>query len=317
MLAFLGRRTMGALTYEPPEGDADQRETIDLVAAARSAKQVLEREHPGELDPALISAGGTAGGMMPKVLVAISPDRSRFVTGADRIPGGMEAWLIKFNQSGGNESTWCHLERVYFLMAEAAGIEVPETLLLPDRNGVEHFGIRRFDRSLEDPNQRSHIHTYSGLMDLDMTDSSHDYDTLLRVTNRLTANRKEVEAQFRRMLFNLLGCNGDDHAKNFSFRMDARGEWTLSPAYDLTFSENTLGGNWLLIGGKRSGLSYDDLLRLAETHAISKRSLDGMLSQVRDGLARWPDLAKQHGIGPGWRETIAERMRQIGKALQA
>jgi serine/threonine-protein kinase HipA len=311
MLAYLGARTMGTFTYEPSEGGKDQQEAIDLVTAAASSRYLMKKEHGGELDVALLSAGQTAGGMMPKVLAAISPDNSNIVTGSDKIPKGMNAWLIKLNDSQLKESTKCHLEHAYFELARMAGVRVPETMMLSDSNGVEHFAIRRFDRDLVDPNSRIHLHTFSGLLEIDMADSSHDYDTLLRVTARLTRKHREVEEQFKRMLFNLFCVVRDDHAKNFSFLMDGSGEWALSPAYDLGYSENELGGNWMLIGGKRSQISYDDIYKMADTHSIKRDEVDSMIDEVRVGMDQWLDISKRSKVGPGWRHTIHKHHQQI------
>jgi serine/threonine-protein kinase HipA len=311
MLAYLGKRTIGSLTYEPSAGDEDQQEAVDLVSAASSSRKLMKQDHGSELDAALVQAGQTAGGMMPKLLAAISHDCEKIVTGSDQIPDGMNAWLIKLNDSGAKTSTRCHMEDAYFKLARAAGLRVPETMMVRDSKGVEHFAIRRFDRDLEDPNFRIHLHTFSGLLEIDMADPSNDYDTLLRATARLTGNQVEIEEQFRRMLFNLLGSVRDDHAKNFSFQMDRGGEWTLSPAYDLGYSDNELGGNWLLIDGKRNGITYDDLYRMADNYSISRDKLDAMIDGVREACGTWLTIAEDSKVGSGWRNTIHQSHLQI------
>jgi len=311
MLAYLGDRTIGAITYEPAMGDKDQQEAIDLVAAAVSSRKLMAKDHGSELDAALVQAGQTAGGAMAKVLAAISPDLSHIVTGADIIPEGMGAWLIKLNVSGEKTSTRGHLEYAYFQLAREAGLCVPETMMIRDSNEAEHFAIRRFDRDLVDPNVRSHIHTFAGLMELDIADPSHDYDTLLRVTSRMTGSLVETEEQFKRMLFNLFSSVRDDHAKNFSFIMNKAGNWSLTPAYDLGYSDNELGGNWLLINGKRNHITYDDLYRMATNHSISRDRLDLMIHDIREALDKWESIAKRSNIGPGWLHTIQKHHQLI------
>jgi serine/threonine-protein kinase HipA len=304
MLSYLGKRTMGALSYAPAKDDSTAQEAIDLVNAARSARAIEAMEHDNTLDPAIVKAGGTAGGATPKLLAAIAPDRSRILTGPDVIPDGMEAWLIKLNTNSNKASSICQVEQTYFEMARAAGITVPQTMLIADRKGIEHFAIQRFDRAHADPNQRIHIHSYAAMAGIDFSEPTSDYEQLLRLTKNLTRNFQDVCEQFRRMLFNLLASNREDHAKNFSFAMDGSGQWSNTPAYDLLYTDNDLGGNWILIGGKRNNIRYDDLKKLAELMGIPERTLKEMLAQVRDAIAQWPELAKANGVGPGLRRVV-------------
>ena len=117
------------------------------------------------------------------------------------------------------------------------------------------------------------------------------------------------------MLFNLLASNRDDHAKNFSFTMDSAGKWTNTPAYDLLYTDNDLGGNWMLIGGKRNDIRYDDLKRLADLMGIPQRRLNEMLEQVQDALAQWPALAKANGIGTGLRTVVQSVIEDLNRTL--
>ncbi len=316
MLSYLGERTMGALSYEPCKEDLDAQQAIDLVSTARSAKEILAYEHGENLDPAIMRAGGTAGGATPKLLAAISADNGKIITGASEIPSGMQAWLIKLNTAEQQAAALAQLEHAYFQMARTAGIRVPNTQLLSDANDVQHFAIERFDRDLKNPNQRIHIHSYAAMAGLDFSAPDCDYEDLLRLTKHLTRNFEDVSEQFRRMLFNLLACNRDDHAKNFSFQMDASGHWSLTPAYDLLYTDNELGGNWMLLSGKRSNICYDDLLKLAELMGISKRRFDEMLSEVQDALAQWQDIAKQSGVGTGLRRTVQIVLKDLNKQLK-
>jgi len=315
ILSYLGRRTMGALTYEPASGDTHQNQTIDLISAAQSARNTLEQSHEGILDPAILQGGATAGGAMPKILAAISPDAKRIVTGADHIPKGMEAWMIKLTSTHEPEQTFPLIEKAYFDMAEAAGIEVPRNRLLYDPEGRAHFAIKRFDRIASDPNTRRHIQTYCALTEIDMADANHDYDTLLRTTAALTQSQAAVNAQFRQMLFNVLAHNHDDHAKNFSFCMEPDGSWQLSPAYDLSFNENSLGGNWLLVGGKRSGISRAYFKTLARTHTISDTHFQQMLDEVKDAVLRWPEFAQRYDLSAGWTQKIQTAVSTMIKGL--
>ncbi|MDQ8195421.1 type II toxin-antitoxin system HipA family toxin [Coraliomargarita sp. SDUM461004] len=315
MLSYLGSRTMGALTYAPAKDEADAQEMIDLVNAAQSAKSLQQMEHLDHLDPAIVQAGGTAGGATPKLLAAISPDRSRILTGPSNIPSGMEAWIIKLNTTQAKTSSICQIEQTYFELAKKAGIHVPDTMLLPDKNGVPHFAIRRFDRERSNPNHRLHIHSYAAMAGIDFSSPSTDYEDLLRLTKNLTRNFEDVCEQFRRMLFNLLASNRDDHAKNFSFSMDSEGKWTNTPAYDLLYTNNDLGGNWMLIRGKRNNIRYQDLKQLADLMGISQNQLNTMLEQIQDALSQWPTLAKANGIGTGLRNVVQTVIKDLHSSL--
>lgn len=298
LLSYLGDRTMGALTYEPADGDVEAQVEIDLIKAAIAARNLQEQVHEERIDTDALPGAQTAGGMAAKVLAAISSDKSEIVTGSSHIPPGKEAWMVKLNTKRAKESSVCQLEMAYFDLARLAGITVPNTFLIPDVDGIEHFGIQRFDRKLDDPNQRIHLHSFAGLLGLDFGETTHDYDQLLRVTRALTMNASQVDAQFVRMVFNLLASVRDDHAKNFSFLMDESGKWSVSPAYDLIYSDNELGGNWTLIGGERSQVTMNHLLELGETHSVSSARVHAIVQQVVEALKEWPRIALERGLGP-------------------
>ena len=315
MLGSLGNRTMGALTYEPCDERAEDQTSVDLVEAALSAGSVLVHEHGRKLDPAIATAGGTAGGATPKLLAAISPDGSRIITGSDKIPEGMEAWLVKLNTADKKDASLIQLEHAYFSMAEAAGLKVPATRLLIDQAGAPHFAIRRFDRDLTDPNRRIHIQTYAAIAGIDFREPTSDYENLLRLTKDLTRNHEEVVEQFRRMVFNVLACNRDDHAKNFSFCMNESGEWSLSPAYDLLYTDNDLGGNWMMVQGKRSGVTMDEFQRLARLMGLSRHELGLIMDQTRDALSQWKKFARNSGVGPGLSMVVNGMLAHAEKSL--
>ncbi|MEM8867314.1 MAG: type II toxin-antitoxin system HipA family toxin [Verrucomicrobiota bacterium] len=308
ILSYLGNRTMGALTYSPPEGDREQEHAVNLVNAARSARQLIEKEHGPKLDPALVASGATAGGAMPKILIAMSASGDRILTGATETPADMEPWLLKLDTIGDESTSKCRLEYAYSKMAADCGIRIPNTRLIKDSNQVDHFAIRRFDRALTKPNQKIHTHSYAGLFHLNFRDSSFDYDDLLRRTRGLTRSENEVREQFKRIVFNILGHNRDDHAKNFSFQMDASGAWNLTPAYDLIFSENNLGGNWMLLNGKRGQIVKQDLLDLARQHSIPEKLTETIIDETQDTLADWARYASEAGLGEGYTKAIEKAL---------
>lgn len=310
MLSALGERTMGALSYEPAEDAPSEQESIDLCAAVRSARSLQLESHGNALDPAIVRAGGTAGGASPKLLAACSPDHSEILTGAANIPEGFEPWLIKLNTSDNGGETEPRSEMAYFAMARMAGIDTPQTTLIRDRDGLAHFAIRRFDRAEDAPNQRIHLHSYAAMAELDFSQSTHDYADLLRLTKKLCRDHSALSQQFRRMLFNVLACNQDDHAKNFSFLMDSNGNWRLSPAYDLTYTLTRLGGNWTSVQGKRAAIRYDDFLQLAELMGLNKKEFDHLLETVKDAVQHWPTLAKENGLGAAYTKVVQSSIQQ-------
>lgn len=295
ILAYLGERTMGALTYTPPTGDESQQQAIDLVNAAISARHIIELEHGQTLDPVLIQAGGTAGGVQPKILASIADDDT-IITGASQVPAGMTPWIIKLNTDGTKPSAYAPLEYAYSQMAKDSGIHVPDTQLLTDKNGVRHFAIKRFDRKTKAPNQRIHTHSYAAVAGVDYQSLSGSYEHLLQTTYALTRSYKELSQQLLRSIFNVLSHNHDDHAKNFAFQMDDKGIWKLSPAYDLSLSENHTKGNWLTLNGKRRGIGPQDIYTLAADYRISSKEVDEWIHTVKTVVSNWKDYAHQAGV---------------------
>lgn len=309
ILAYLGDRTMGALTYEPPSGDHEQQQAVDLVNAAQSARHIVELAHGQTLDPALLQAGGTAGGVQPKILASISADGT-ILTGADQVPDGMTPWIIKLNTEGGKPTAYAPLEHAYFQMAKDCGIRVPDTQLLTDANGVRHFAIQRFDRRPDAPNQRVHIHSYAALAGVDYQSLDGSYEHLLQTTHTLTRSHKELHEQVRRMIFNVLSHNHDDHAKNFAFQMDDDGTWQLSPAYDLTLSVNRTKGNWLSINGKRGGIGTEDIYQLADDYRIPHREIDERIDTTKAVLSRWTDYAEASEVSKPLTQAASQQLAE-------
>lgn len=307
-LAYLGARTMGALSFFPPADDqptAD--EHIDLQRLSDAAEQVLEGA-TSELLPQLQYAGGTPGGARPKVLVAIKGDQMR--TGAELPPEGYESWLIKFTGKRESADTGA-VEHVYANLARRAGIRVPETRLFVTAEGQRCFGVRRFDRVSA---TRLHIHTLAGLLNADFRVPNLDYDHFLRVTSQLTRSHVDVSEAFRRMLFNVLAHNRDDHGKNTSYIMGWDGQWSLAPAYDLTFSPGMGGHHTMAVNGETSCPTWAHMLALARPAGIDERAALTMLEQVREAVHAWPIEARSHEVDA---ETIVRQGKRLAAVEQA
>ncbi|MBK8240271.1 MAG: type II toxin-antitoxin system HipA family toxin [Deltaproteobacteria bacterium] len=296
-LTYLGRRTMGALTYHPPAESEDSPSRLGLAELAAQAEQLLGSE--GEVLPELRRAGGSPGGARPKVVVGVRG--SQVLSGVDELPDGWTHWLVKFaiGSDGADEG---RLEHAYMRMAEAAGIAVPPHRLFAQ---ARFFGVQRFDR--EGPSNRVHMHTLGGLLHADFRLPSCDYDQLLRVARALTGDARAVTECFRRMVFNVVAHNRDDHAKNFAFLMDAGGQWSLSPAYDLVFARGPGGEHTMTIDGEGKAPTKEGVLRLGARHGIDRASAQAIIEQVEDAVARWRSLARDSG-------ATAKRVKAIGDA---
>lgn len=302
-LAFLGTRTMGALTYHPPAGPADrQARGLDLHAMARASQEVIQGTAK-EVLPQLVRAGGSPAGARPKVLVGVSGEE--ILSGEDDLPPGYAHWIVKF-QTRQDAPDVGPAELAYSLMAKEAGITMPPTRLFETAQGERFFGVERFDRQ---GNRRFHIHTFGNLIHANFRIPSCDYRQLLEVTRILTKNHQDVLECYRRMVFNVLAHNRDDHVKNFAFRMTAEGGWELAPAYDLIFAPGPGGEHTMTIAGEGRAPARGHLLKLADLAGISERDAQAILDEVAAAVASWRPHARAAGVG-------ARSARAIEKAVQ-
>ncbi len=290
-LAFLGTRTMGALTYHPPAEPAGRdARLLDLYEMAQASEQVL-RGASEQVLPELLRAGGSPGGARPKVLVGIRGDE--MLSGEADLPAGFAHWIVKFHAREDPPDTGA-VELAYATMARDAGIDIPQSRLFETAHRQRFFGVERFDR---EGNRRSHVHTFGNLIHVDFRVPSCDYRQLFEVTRILTRNHREVLECYRRMVFNVLTHNRDDHAKNFAFRLKHDGEWQLAPAYDLVFSPGPGGEHSMTVAGEGRGPASSDMRRLAESAGIAPRDADNILDEVASAAARWRAHARRAGVG--------------------
>jgi serine/threonine-protein kinase HipA len=301
-LAHVGRHGMGALGYEPDLSDSDRAAVVlELDAIARDAGTVLKGEE-GPVIEKLLKLNGASAGARPKVVAQVSADRTRIMHGPALLPEGYAHWMIKF-PSAQDDAAAGAAEYAYSLMARAAGIAMPETHLFTARK-KRYFGIERFDR---DGDRRIHMHSLSGLLHADHRVSSLDYDALLKATQILTRDATEVERAFRLACFNVLARNRDDHAKNVSFLLeDATGQWTLAPAYDLTFSSGPGGEQSMTVMGEGKSPGPVHLRALAKKHGL--RNGAPILAEVLDAIAAWPQHAEAAGLTKKAAKLISDRI---------
>jgi serine/threonine-protein kinase HipA len=301
-LAYIGTRGMGALTYRPSTAADDEGVRIDLDAVVHQAERILEGSAEDVL-PALRIAGGSPAGARPKVLVGMRED-GHLISGTAELPPGYGHYLIKFN-SREDAPEMGAVEAAYSAMARAAGVDVPASRLFETHDGGRYFGAERFDRA---GNSRLHMHTLSGLLHASHRIPSMDYEGFLRATRSLTRDQRQVDEAFRRMAFNVLAHNRDDHVKNFSYLMRRDGQWRLTPAYDLVFSEGPRGEHTMAVAGEAANPTVSDMLRVASACDVDDAAARRIIEQVREAVHRWPELARSTGVPE---PTIAE----IGRAL--
>jgi serine/threonine-protein kinase HipA len=303
-LAHVGFHGMGALVYEPDYSPSELVDGyIDLDQLAQQAGEVLTGSSD-EIIQELLFLNGSSAGARPKALIGVDVARQNITHGAKQLADGFEPWLIKFpNSQDGLDSG--AIEYVYALMAKEAGVVMSEAHLFAASKGSGYFAAKRFDR---DGTKRYHMHTASGLLHSDFRTPSLDYEDLLTLTGRLTRDVREVEKMYRQAVFNVLAHNRDDHAKNFSFLMDEKGEWTLSPAYDLTFSNGPGGEQSTMVMGEGRNPGAKQLIKLGIEAGLSNVIVDECIAETKAALGQWKTLANEYGISQTNIDLINKRL---------
>ncbi|OJX09372.1 MAG: phosphatidylinositol kinase, partial [Burkholderiales bacterium 68-20] len=316
-LAYMGQRSMGALTFKPSRGPSktppSALQMSHLVAQARSAihGSFDRSDHAGEALRQIIQVGTSAGGARAKAAIAWNPHTQEVRTGQFDIPEGFQAWLLKFDGIGadaqlGEGRNYGRIEYAYSLMAKAAGITMSECHLL-EEEGRAHFMTRRFDRS---GNERHHMQTLCAMAHLDFNQiGAHSYHQLFQTARALGLGRPALEEILRRMVFNVLAANHDDHTKNFSFLLRQGHAWELAPAYDITFAFNP-GNKWLKqhlmsVNGKFEGITEQDFREVADRYELLGVCKD-IVAGVRAAVAQWPGFATEAGVPQALAEDIAQ-----------
>ncbi|MDM3870012.1 type II toxin-antitoxin system HipA family toxin [Porticoccus sp. W117] len=312
-LCYTGTRGMGALEFEPAtdlEQNADKalevQQLVELASMAFANRQTLdthlsEGSDQGLLD--ILSVGTSAGGARAKAVIAFNPKTNQVRSGQLQLPADFEHWLIKFDGVEFNgdwgvadPAGYGLLEYSYYQIARSCGIDMMESRLFQE-NGRNHFMTRRFDRS--DNGQKLFMQTLGALAHFDYWESGYySYEQLFMVMKQLHIPQASIEQQFRRTVFNLVGCNQDDHVKNFSFTMNRNGQWDIAPAYDLCHSEgsNFTRNHQLSINGKTNNFDMADLKHLANYAGLPRGREKRILDEVLDGFSRWPELANELNI---------------------
>lgn len=306
-LAIVGRRGAGALVYEPAMEADEPSGDLDVDALGLESLDVLAGLEGNELLTTLEQLGASSGGARPKILVAIDA-AGNVRAGADNIPPGYRAWIIKF-RAPRDRADAGPLEAAYADMARAARIDVAPTRLLPSRrNEFGYFATQRFDRG--EHGERLHLLSAAGLLDTPWEIPAIDYNGLMSATRFVTRDQANVEQLFRRMIFNVAAHNRDDHAKQHAFLMDALGTWRLSPAYDLTFSGGPGGEHYLAIGARADNITFGDVLAIAKRQSISATKATAIIEDVRAAAADFPRFASAYDVPRAAVEEIATVLRR-------
>lgn len=311
-LCYVGKRAMGALEFIPAvhvNGVNESTEIYirELMSLSESIfkersrfHELIRQDDKSILD--ILKVGTSAGGAKPKAIIAYKDDTGEVRSGQVPAPEGFSYWILKFD--GGtysehheitdNPQGIGNIEYAYYKMATACGIEMSECRLLSEGD-CNHFMTRRFDRTAT--GEKIHMQTAAGIAHLDR-DTRHSYEELFGVLRRLNLHYKDFEQLYRRMAFNVIARNHDDHTKNFSFLMDKTGQWSFAPAYDLCFSYNP-SGRWtsrhqLSLNSKTDDFTRKDLLAVAQNIGI--RDANHIIEEVRSSVAAWPDIAKDCGV---------------------
>lgn len=310
-LALVGDQGRGALVFAPSTVPADAVETLDLDLLAEAAITLLAGETPALADT-LANLGGGSGGARPKVHVGFNADGAVSV-GSGETPPGFDPWLVKFRAPEDPEDIG-PIEAAYAEMAAAAGITMSPHRLVPARSGHPYFATRRFDRP--DGGGRLHMVSLAGAVEAPADWPSASYDTYLRATRAITRRTEDVVEAFRRMIFNVLASNRDDHTRQHAYLMDAAGTWTLAPAYDLTHSPGPGGEHYMDIEGEGRRPTRGHVLALAARHGLAERIVVPMIDEVRAAVSDWPTFAAATEVTTASRGRIAEAIAAVGADFQ-
>lgn len=317
-LIFIGKRGMGAFEYYPEIALPPIIAPIDIKSLANLTQKIVKEREQAIISPsesvtyqALIAVGTSAGGRQPKAILAINPNSGEIRSGQIEQPDGYEYYILKF---GDSVRSVAEIEMTYNELGRNAGITVPDAKLI-EVEGTKHYLSKRFDR-----NGKEKIHTQTLAAIYPEADS---YERLIWVCHKLHLPESDCEEVYRRMVFNILFNNTDDHNKNFSFLMDQSGVWKLAPAYDMTFIFDTGGylpnaQHCLMCRGKLSDYTIHDLLLFAQDNGIRKP--ESIIDQVKSAAYSFRDIATKNGVKDIWigriEQCINTRIDEISGSVK-
>lgn len=297
-LAFVGSNGMGALTYKPEmAGEGAKEFKFELDEIAQATTQIIAGDTPKALDK-LFKLGGSSGGARPKIVVGYNSKTEQLINPEKKLPLDYEHWLIKFPSSTDIPDI-ANMEYAYYKMAKDAGIEMSESKLFKGKAGKVYFGTKRFDR---DGNKRIHMHSAAGLLNDNFRYSNLDYGNLMDCAFNLEKDVRAYEKILRLASFNVFVNNRDDHSKNFAFLMDAKGNWKVAPAYDLTFSSSGHGMHSTMVAKESANPTKKHLLELANYFKI--KNANNIIDSVQNVIYNWKNYADECNVSRNSKNKI-------------
>jgi serine/threonine-protein kinase HipA len=290
---------------------APQVDTLDLDALAGEALAMLAGDE-SQLAATLATLANGSGGARPKIHVGFDAGGAISVTDGEAAPGHT-AWIVKFAAPNDLPDIG-PIEAAYAAMAKAAGVAMSEHRLLPAKSGPGYFATRRFDRP--EPGRRLHMLSLGGAIETPWTQPS-SYDYFLRATLAITRHAADVAAAFRRMVFNILASNRDDHVRQHSYLMDAAGTWRLAPAYDLTYSVGPGGEHYLDVENEGRWPTRTHVRALGKRHGFDNAAVDAIIDAVAVALTAWPAFADEAGVTQASKRDIASAHAAVAEPFFA
>ncbi|MEE5994032.1 MAG: type II toxin-antitoxin system HipA family toxin [Oscillospiraceae bacterium] len=330
-LCYTGKRGMGALEYSPAmernsiSGEVDISEMTRLASSVLSQRTetTLSEENMNKMQ--LLEIGSSAGGARAKAIVAWNKETGVIKSGQIDTDEGFDYWLIKFDGVSGNgdheltdPQQYTLIEYAYYLMAKKLNINMSECQIL-EKHGFHHFMTKRFDRV--DGGNKLHMQTLSALGHFDYNQiNSCSYEQYVQIARQLKVGKKDIEQIYMRMMFAVYGMNCDDHVKNFSFLMDKKGIWSISPAYDITFAyapdNRWLAQHQMSINQKCSNIKMTDLLNCGKAMGLSTKFCKSVIYHTIEVVSNWQFYAEKSGISEERMETIDNALKVNLEAVQ-
>jgi serine/threonine-protein kinase HipA len=335
-LKYLGTRGVGALTYHPAarKKNLNASQHIEIQSLISIAQEILDKREQfktalgtqGQEDKeamlALLSVGVSAGGARPKAVVAFNSDFTQVRSGQTDVPDGFTHFIMKFDgvsernkdrETFGDPLGYGAMEYVYYLLARACEIEMMPCRLL-DEGKRRHFITERFDRN---KNTKRHVQTLNGLAHVSYKQpGTYSYAELLATARELKLGADEAMEIFRRMVFNVVARNHDDHSKNFAFMLDDQNQWKLAPAYDLAYSykpgSRWVNSHWMKLNGKRDDFTRQDFYTFEKLSPLfSKRKIDRIIDEITEHVSKWQSLAVEHSVPKSLVRLIGSNLRLL------
>jgi len=328
-LCYTGMRGMGALEFRPSLGPRPVKaHKVEIDALVNLASEVLT--HRGDLQGhfhakgrekalrEILRVGTSAGGARAKAVIAWNRETNEVRSGQIEAGEGFDYWLLKFDGVSGNKDKemedpkgYGAIEYAYHLMAKAAGVTMSECRLLEEK-GRRHFMTRRFDRL--EGGEKLHMQSLCALAHFDFNQAGAcSYEQAMLAIRQLELPMSAVEEQFRRMIFNIVARNQDDHVKNIAFLMDKQGSWSPAPAFDVTYSFNPsglwTGAHQMTVNGKRDGFTMEDFEACARAALMKRGRAKTILEEVSSVVERWPEFAREAKVSDDWLRQIQKNQR--------